>query len=40
MTLILTEHLSYIFVLGEGILRQPELDHLILCVCEPVARVN
>ena len=24
----------------EGILRQPVLDHLVLCVCEAVARVN
>ena len=23
-----------------GILRQPVLDHLVLCVCEAVARVN
>ena len=40
MALILTECLPYIFVLCKGILRQPELDYLVLCVCEAVARVN
>ena len=40
MALILTGCLPYIFVLWEGILRQPDLDHLILCVCEAFARVN
>ena len=40
MTLILTECLPYNFVLSEGMLRQPELDHLLFCVCEAVARVN
>ena len=40
MALILTESLQYIFVLREGILRQPELDHLVLCAYKAVARVN
>ena len=44
MSLILTECLPYNFVLREGILTQPELDHLVLCVYEvvheAVARVN
>ena len=40
MALILIECLPYNFVLREGILRQPELDHLVLCNCEAVAKVN
>ena len=38
--IILTECLPYIFVLSESVLRQSELDYLVLCVCEAVARVN
>ena len=40
MALILTEYLPQHFVLLEGILRQPKLNHLVLCVCEAVARIN
>ena len=40
MALILTECLPYNCTLSEGILRQPGLDHLVLCVCEAVARVT
>ena len=40
MTLTLTECHPYNFVLREGILRQPEIDHLVLGACEAVARVD
>ena len=40
MALTLTECLPYNFVLREGILRQPELDHLLLCTCEAVAKMS
>ena len=37
---MLTDYLPYILVLCGGIFRQSKLDHLALCVCEPVERVN
>ena len=40
MALTLTECLPYNFVLQEDVLRQPELDHLVLCVSEAVATVQ
>ena len=40
MALILAKCLPYDFVLLKGISRQPELDHLVLFVCEAVANVN
>ena len=35
-----SKHMAYNFILWEGILRQPELDHLVLCECEAVVRVK
>ena len=40
MALILTGCLPYNFVLRKGTLRQPELDHLLLCICEAVAKMS
>ena len=40
MALILTECLQCNLVSYEGILRQPELDRLVLIVCEAVTRIN
>ena len=40
MSFILTECLPYSFLLWDGILRQPDLDHLVLCACETVATAS
>ena len=40
MAPVLTECLAYNLVSWEGILRQPKLDHLVLCVCKAVAGVK
>ena len=40
MAPVLTECLAYSLISWEGILGQPKLDHLVLCVCEAVARVK
>ena len=40
MALMLTECLPCNLVSYEGILRQPEVDRLVLIVCEAVARIN
>ena len=37
---MLTDCLPYISTLCGGIFRQPKRDHLVLCVCESVERVN
>ena len=37
---MLTDCLSYILVLWGGNFRQTKLDHLVLCVCKSVERVN
>ena len=40
IVLTLTECLPYILFLWGGILRQPKLEYLVLCVCESEERVN
>ena len=38
MALTLNEWLLFNYVLWEDISKQPELDHLVLCLCEAVTR--